>query len=388
MSKDDYFYQHLQKNTLKDKDVFLWAALNIENSFSGRVDILTTGLHRFFLESSKLILNAIKLYEEGFFDAAFYSTRSALELARVVTYFSNENELQDSEEYKNWRKGGKFPFDAAIRKQLEASGSVYTEVHTTLKDFFDEQKDRLSSVQKYIHKQGYRTFYERGFTNPERDKQRQEVIADDFYQFLKGTLAEVAFLRLCIDPFPILLRDSQVMYKIHFQGMTEPFSDDFVTKIIGENKIKLYRSTEFYVSHLNYFSDNEELTEEMYTLVNNQYYDRKTWSIIQPQVHLLSKNDTAAVNIFNISNKIAKIYMFGGFVWYFSDVNSPGDHTGFSSEDLLRVKESEIKTNSKYKESYMSYFNFDDDGLWVEHNEPLNKPEIIEIEKVLNPKVQ
>lgn len=384
MNKDDYYYQHLQPNTLKDRDVFLRATHDIECSFTGRVDILTSGLHRFFLESSKLIRNAIKLYEEGVFDAAFYSVRTALELARVVAYFSNESEPGDSELYKSWRQGGKFPFDSTIRKQLEESGNVYVEIHSILKDFFDDQKARLASVQKYIHKQGYRTFYERGFTNEEREKRRQDKIAEDFYQFLKGTLTEIAFLRLCIDPFPILLRDSRVMYKVHFQGMTEPFSDVFVTNIIGEDKVEKYCTTEVYLSTFNHFNDNEQLTEEAHTLINNQYYNRKDWPVIERQMHLLSKKDTAAIKIFNFSNKVANLYMLGGWHWYFSDINSLRDGTRFSSQSLLDVKESDVKINAKYDEAYLSYFpDFDDDGLWIEHNEPLDKIDAAEIEKLL-----
>lgn len=383
MNKYDYFYYHLHKATLKDKEIFLRASSNIENSFTGRLDILASGLHRFFLESSKLIRNAIKLYEEGVFDAAFYSIRSALELARIVTYFSKDSALLESEEYKNWRRGGKFPFDSSIRKQLEASESVYTEVHEALRGYFDEQKNRLSSIQKYIHKQGYKTFYERGFIDHEREKQRRKLIADDFYEFIKEALTEIAFLRLCIDPFPILLRDDRIKYKIHFQGMTEPFSDDFITNIIGKDKIEKYCATEFYLSRVNFFTDNEELAEEVYTLINDQYYDRKTWSIVETQMHLLSKKDVAAIKTFNISNKISKIYMLGGLLWYLSDVSSPGEYTGFSSEDLSRVKDSSTKINSKYKESYMSYFDFDDGGLWVEHNELLNELDISGIKRVL-----
>lgn len=384
MSKSDWRYAHLQSNILADKDIFLRSTNDIEGSFTGRIDILTSGLHRFFLESSKLIRNAIKLYEEGVFDAAFYSVRSSVELARIVAYFSNENEPRDSEIYKSWRVGDKFPFDAAIRKELEASGNVYTEIHEVLGDFFADQKERLAAAQKYIHKQGYRTFYERGFTSPDREKRRQEIIAKDFYEFLKGALAEIAFLRLCIDPFPILLRDSRVMYKIHSQMMTDPFSDDFVTKVIGEEKIERFCTTEYYLSHLKYFEDNEQASEQIQTLINNQYYNRKDWPVVERQMHLLSGNDKTAVKIFNLSNKIANIYMLGGFLWYFGDVNSLRQNTGFSTENLLKVKDSDIKVNSKYEEAYLSYFpDFHDDGLWVEHNEPLNEQDIAELQKVL-----
>lgn len=382
MNENAYYYNHLKKNILKDKKIFLRATSDIEGSFTGRIDVM--GLHIFFLESSKLIRNAIKLYEEGTFDAAFYSIRSALELARIVTYFSNENEPQNSEIYRSWKKGGEFPFDATIRKDLEASGSVYAEIREALRDFFDAQKNLLLFVQKYIHKQGYKTFYERGFTNPERERNRQKIIADDFYQFLKETLAQIAFLRLCIDPFPILLRDSRAMYKVHFQTMTSPFSDDFVAKIIGEDNVERFCTTEYYVSHLTHFENNEQLSEEAYTLINNQYYNRKDWPIIQRQMHLLSKNDSIAVKIFNLSIKFANIYMFGGLLWYFSDVNSIRDITSFSSDTLLQAKNSETKINFKYDDAYLSCFIFNDDNLWIEHNEPLNSLDISKIENTLS----
>ena len=87
MDNNSRFYHHLQPLALKEKDSFLWATSEIEQSFTGRIDILTSGLHTFFLESSKLLRNSIKLYEDGIFDAAFYSVRSALELARIVAHF-------------------------------------------------------------------------------------------------------------------------------------------------------------------------------------------------------------------------------------------------------------------------------------------------------------
>ncbi len=383
MNNDNYFYQHLRKNKLKDKDLFLWATHDIDGSFTGRIDIFTSGLHIFFIESSNLIRNAIKLYEEGFFDAAFYSVRSALELARIITYFSDKNDLRNSETYRNWIIGGKFPFDATIRNELEKSSNAYQEISEVLQEFFNKQKGRLKSVQKYIHKQGYKTFYERGFVNEAVEKKRYTAISSDFHMFLKNSLIEIALLRLCIDPFPILLRDKYVMYKIHFESITTPFSDNFVSKIIGKDKIKLYRSTNFYKSHFDHFKDNEEISEEAHILINHKLYNRKSWPIIKKQIHLFSKNNVLAVKIFNTSIKIANIYMCGGFEWYFSDTNSSRTFTKFDSKDLLKVKNSDMKINLKHHEAYLSYFCFKDEELWLEHNKPITKTDFSKIQKVI-----
>lgn len=96
--KDEWHYRHLSANTLVNKDSILSVSENIDDSFSGRVDIM--GLHRFFMEAACMIRNAVSQYEQGFIDAAFYSVRSALELARIIAYFSNQNQPLESDIYK------------------------------------------------------------------------------------------------------------------------------------------------------------------------------------------------------------------------------------------------------------------------------------------------
>lgn len=380
MDINDIYYDHLKPTKLKDKELFVNASLDIQHSFTGRLDML--GLHIFFIEAATMIRNAVKLYEEGFFDAAFYSVRCAVELARVVTYFSKDDNPQDSDVFKGWATGGKFPFDSTIKTELEKSSSTYQEVREVLSDFFDGQSANLKKYQKYIHKQGFRSFYERGFTNKDREEARLKRITDDFVSFTKNSLAEIALLRLCVDPFPLLLRDPDVKYKIHAEWMTEAFSDQMVDSIIGKSKIKLYCSTDFYKSHVEYFVDNEILSEEAHTLINDQFYDRATWSIIKSQLQLLSSGDMLAVKVFNTSKKIAKIYMFNGMMFYFSDIKSSRKNMGFSGLDLIKLKESKQKLNQPYDEAYLSYLLLGDEDVWVEHNGMLTKAELTKLQSI------
>ena len=385
MENDDRFYGHLRRMVLIDKTIFLEATSEIEDSFSGRADILFSGLHRFFLESSKMIRNALKLFEEGHFDAAFYSVRSALELARIVTYFSDQEKIRESPQYQNWTSGGRFPFDSAIRKELEKSGGAYLEVKEALPDFFIEQDKLLRTIQKYIHKQGYKSFYDRGFTNQEQEARREKEITSTFKQFIKNSLAEIALLRLCIDPFPLLLRDERATHKIHFQSLTSPFNNDFVLKIIGQENVDGYQSTKFYQSHLNHLQGNEELTEATYSLINDQYYNRKDFPEIQQQLHLLSASDLAAVKVFNSSTKISHVYMMDGLLWYFSDVQSHRKSMSFSSEVLTRMRSTEPRINTPYDQAYLSYLPDDNDGeAWIQHNEVLTKEEMSNLQDIFN----
>ena len=379
--KYDRYYSHLSINSLADKDRILKVSKNIDDSFSGRIDIM--GLHRFFMESACMIRNAVSQYEQGFIDAAFYSVRAALELARIIAYFSNQNQPLENDVYKKWVQGGKFPYDSEIRRLLTDTSSVYNEVRGALSDFFDGQDKRLKQANKYIHKQGYKTFYTKDGLRPELKDTYKYTTNELFSDFITNSTIEIAFLRLCIDPFPILLQDEAVIYKIHFQSMTFPFSSDTID-FIGQDNIEKYCSTEFYKSYVENFANNENLCEEAYTVINYEYYDRQSWSKIKPQLRLLPVNEQIVILIFNVSKAISDIYCYGGLAHYSSDVySSNGTMRRFDSRNLDKVKESEIKTNTQYYKSYMSYFSYGDNEYWVEHNLRLTIKQIGQINRVI-----
>ena len=378
---EDWHYRHLTTNVIKKREDILSVSENIDNSFSGRTDIW--GLHIFFVESACMIRNAVSQYEQGFIDAAFYSVRTALELARIVTYFSSQNKPLESSIYKAWMHGDKFPFDSRIRTLLVNAASTYNEIRIALSDFFDEQDDRLKRANKYIHKQGYKTFYTQNALRSDLNDLRKRKTDKLFNDFIVNSTVEVAILRLCIDPFPILLQDESIMYKIHFQSITFPFTKNTV-KFIGKDKIAKYRNTVFYKSHVERFASNEELCEEAYSIMNDEYYDRCSWAKVKPQLKLLSLNDQIAVLIFNSSEFVSDIYFYGGFAHYFSNVHSNnGIVRGFDSRDLDKVRKAKYKSNVQYHKTFMSYFTYDDTECWVEHNIQLAEKQIEQIYKII-----
>ncbi|WP_462168672.1 hypothetical protein [Pseudoalteromonas lipolytica] len=79
--------RHLKPLTNANKDKLFVEISNIEESFTGRSDgnIANTFIH----EASYLIVNSLTLFEQGFFDFAFYSLRQSLEIAMTMMYVNH-----------------------------------------------------------------------------------------------------------------------------------------------------------------------------------------------------------------------------------------------------------------------------------------------------------
>lgn len=382
---DSYHFQHLNPRELARRDDFLSLTHDIEYGMSGRVDVM--GLHGFFVEAACLLRNSIKVYEEGVFDAAFYCVRAALELARIITHFSEQDDPMESDIYIMWKQSASyFPTDSKIRKRLKAAGKVYTEVRSSLAPFFDSQDERLERAQKYIHKQSYASFYGKISWRPDVVKSRSAVVDDFFQEFLSNTIIEIALLRLCIDPYPVLLLDKDVSHKIHYQSITIPFSISMID-LIGEELLANYRKTDFYESHKRGYLSNEELNEATYNLINHEFYDRAEREAIVSQSHLISDNDKAAIELFDISDDLTYVYLDGGLSWYVSSTRSVRAQIGPGrdrQDAFQRMTSTDQLANLRLDDAYVSYFSSGKARTWIEHNKKLDKESLDKIQGVLD----
>lgn len=378
---DDHFnFQHLTPRTLPNRENILSITHDIEYSMTGRFDVMS--LHNFFVEASSLLRNAVRQYEEGFFDASFYSVRTALELIRIITHFSEQDNPTESDIYQQWRQGGWFPHDSKIRNRLKEAGAVYSEVRNALSPFFDKQDERLEKVQKYIHKQSYKTFYSQNPFRPEVVQSRNKMIDELFVDFITNSIAEIAILRLCVDPFPLLLKDDDVMYKIHFQSMTIPFSDEML-EIIGSENVSKYQTTDFYQSHKTNYLGNEDLSEATHNLINNEYYDRNAKDDIYQQISFISKDDKVAIMLFDVSEDITKVFLNSGLSWYFSSTKSARKDFGFKGDYIHHLTTAELQTNVPMEEAYISFFLSGQSRCWIEHNDKLSEKKIEKTTEIL-----
>ena len=368
---EEYHYSHLIPRTLQEKDKYLSATHSIQDSFLSIPKYMP--LHSMFIEASIELRNAIKQFEEGYIGSAFYSVRTAVELARVVAFFSTIDSPVQSEDFTVWVTGGKFPFDGELKKKIEETSDIYVQVKEATGSFFDDQAKHLRVYQKYIHKQGYRPFYERGFGSKQAAVNRMKKIDTDFESFLGSSIVEIAILRLCIDPMPLLLNDPNVMRKIHMQMMAYPYSDELM-ELLAE-KADQYRQTNFYKDNVAYFDSNEELSDEALILINESYYSRSWKGVIVPQLHLLSVYDRVPVLLFNLSEKISKIYSIGGWEQVFSDVKSLRTKMSWSSE----MFNDSVGINQAFDEAFLTYVKLFDQEFWIEHNEPFSPEDLSEL---------
>lgn len=87
----------VRKFVLPNASDYLCDIDNITWAGTGLIDAL--GVNRFFEEASQMIANSVFLFQEGFFDAAFYSLRQSIEISLDTLYLT-----ANPEKIKEWKK--------------------------------------------------------------------------------------------------------------------------------------------------------------------------------------------------------------------------------------------------------------------------------------------
>lgn len=99
----------------------------------------------FMTESVELIKHALFLYEDGYFDCAFYSLRQSVEIMNSMLLLSdNEDRL------KEWKAKAWFPMDKAVKGLLEKNNAAYSEIREKIPEFFTRYDELLKKANKYI----------------------------------------------------------------------------------------------------------------------------------------------------------------------------------------------------------------------------------------------
>ena len=100
-------------------------------------------------ESCMMLINAIKVFEMGFFDCAFYSLRQTIELSIGGIYlYSDKKRLHD------WNKGERGFEKGRMTQLLKNNDATFSDVIEKLQFYFDDLQKAESKINKYVHKQG------------------------------------------------------------------------------------------------------------------------------------------------------------------------------------------------------------------------------------------
>ncbi len=368
--------QHLLPLKIAEKDQYFFDINQISSSWSGRTDVIYS--NNFFIEAQNLITNAIVLFEKGYFDCAFYSLRQSIEVSLTIAFLAdNDNSHDQSKMHLKWMNKETFPLQLQMIQSLEKRKMNYADIKGKMSDFFELIEQSKKRMNKYVHKQGYDTFYKH------KTEEKINELKRDFISSLEISISAIAIHRLVIDPLPILLMDESI-YKKSGDMLTEPFSEDFLNKYLS-NYIDQFKDTQMYVDYYNYFNSKETMSPSVLDIVKNQFVNREKFEDIISQIHLLSIYDRLAIAHFIVSPKFSQIHIGPiGSIWYFSDVKSNRISSEFDSNNLNSVKASNQKINYPFDNVFKSYFRVIDEDIFLEHNAPLDEEEIESLKIVHN----
>lgn len=345
---------------------------------TGRVDIMYC--NAFLTEATQLLINSIFLYEDGYFDCAFYSVRQASEVFNSMLFLSNKN----SDELEKWNAKERFPMDSKIRNQLEKMVYGYKEIKTILDDYFMHHKELINKSHKIIHKQGFDTFYaarlQENFAHEDDEKFFMEV--------LKYTIGIGIILFVILEPIALALADDEVSGKLNFDFLTEPIDCNYFERFLGLKDIvdRLLKSN-YYKDFATQFEDRECMNMATYSVIRENAWDINSLDEIEKQIHLLRPYEKFMFKILKLGIKVTNFYYMDGLGWYLTTYKSACQRNCFGSSEFKKYLNEDMRFNQKCEKIYISVVSMYDDKLFLEHNEALTENEVellIELEKQTN----
>ena len=378
MSVNDFEYikyiedNNILKNHSLNKLKYYMDIYNIDHSLSGRLDGNISNL--FIKEAAQQLINAVKLFSDGYFDCAYYLLRSAIEISTTMVFLVDMPEDERNRYLDAWMETLDFPMQGKIIQELSRNGDIFVDMKDKMPVFFDNAKNLSSELNKYVHKQGVQHFYSYIPYNIYISDRSKELEVT-FEKHLKQCIGIVAVMRLAIDPFPILLMDKEILYRC-FDSITEPYNESFVEEYIGIDIIDCYKKTEIYTGLYDSLMQDEKKSESVFLVTNHEYIDSTQIREILLQKHLLSKRDLISVLLVASNNKVVKVYCGNGLLQYYTDRNTKRVKLSWSSEDFKRFSNSKEIINQVYDEAYISVLKIDNELYFIEHNEKFEQIEI------------
>jgi len=310
--QDNWYIKPLE---LPNMEKFVRDINNISFATTGFVHAWESNL--FFEEACQLIVNAIKLFQLGYYDCAFYSLGQSIETSIGIIYLTANPNKEN--EWKMQYDG----FDSgAMSKWLREHEPTFKDIREKTTGFFDGVRNTQLKMNKYVHKQGFVSFYK--VTNNPIISQQKDISGDqiqkDFESFLKVCIGAVAIYRLTIDALPVVLMDEDIRLRTG-DLITEPYSQEFVDTYIGSENIEAFKTTGIYKDFYESLHRNEKQNDAVYDLIHFQYYNREKMDDYATQLHLCSFTDRIAMCLYTISIKISHVFV-DGIHWYHSDVKS------------------------------------------------------------------
>lgn len=350
--------RYLKPVEIENKEFYYSLIYEISESLTSGiiVDLFHSNkINMIITEACQSLANSIRLYELGYFDDAYYSMRSAIELATIMLDVGdneyekmvNNMNLFSNKEYRNFR--------ASTLRYLKENGIEFRDVANKMPNFVNEINNTCIKLNSFVHKTGFDNFY--GIRNYYNENFHKKQL-DDFENNLISSIRIVAIMRLVIDPFPLLLADEEIYYRSP-NIMTYPFNEKLL-EVMGEESIAEFKNTDVYKSYEEELMKLEKRNQEVNNIVMADYIDLDNLENIYLQKHLLNHHELKYVDIASCSEKIILIISDNGFSRYSTSSNT---HEILCNHTDINLKNSSENFNIKYDSIYVSILQHSKDKI-------------------------
>jgi len=350
-------HQLLNKAPLAEHDSLLKAIRSLMPTTGILQNMFCNG---FMMESVELIKHALFLYEDGYFDCAFYSLRSSVEVMNSMLLLSD-----DEAQLEKWKAKAWFPMDKKVKEILSNNHAAYSEIKEKIPEFFSHYDELLRTANKFIHKQGFDSFY--GYYRwGKNDVESKRT--DLFVDLLKHAIGMVLIMNIALDPLSLALSDPNVDSHIPFDVMTEPIPVHIFEEFLSPEIINKIKETDHYQAVKQYFMEMEELSEPTYMVVRCQHFNCSALSEIIAQEHLLNIYERLMLRILQNGIPVTRFYTDDSMLGYSTSINPIKRITHFSSNQFDPFIRDEDTINFSWNGMYISVFACLDTHLIVQHN--------------------
>lgn len=365
-------YRLLIKNRLPDHDELL-STLRALIPTTGNLDELFC--NAFLCESVELLKHAFFLYEDGYFDCAFYSLRQSIE---------NMNNMLlsavDANKFEIWKEKGRFPSDKTVKDLLCRQNDAYNEFKAVIPEFFEQYDELLKKANKYIHKQGFDTFYIYSNLSKASDKEERTNL---FLSFLKYAIGMMLIVNIALDPLSLALSDFEVDSHIPFEPMTQPIPIGIFEKYLSLDIIDKIKTTNHYSDIKNHFLAMEELNEATYAVLRFNHFNVEQLNEIEKQLNKLDLSRGIMFCILKSGIKATHFYWDYDILGY-STTYQPKVHSSrYSLDQFDDYLNGEGECNCPWQDMYISIFKTIGSYLIIQHDEPLTQKEVFTIRHIV-----
>ena len=151
----------------------------------------------------------------------------------------------DEDRLKEWKAKAWFPMDKAVKSLLEKNNAAYSEIREKIPEFFTRYDELLKTANKYIHKQGFDSFYVYyGLIGTNKDAEKDRTYL--FVELMKHAIGMILIMNIALDPLSLALSDPEVDSHIPFDAITEPIPVYMFEEFLSIELLNKIKETDHY----------------------------------------------------------------------------------------------------------------------------------------------